>query len=88
MHVMKVEDWSIAWPILVLTPFIMLLVFRIKRIVLGKPAKLLIAWTLIYEAFLSLGITATRFFLPLLPVLYILFFLLLQNLLKRVKIPL
>lgn len=87
-HIMKVDDWSFFWPILVLMPFITLLFYKIKRVPLRSPERLLLIWALIYEVFLSLGITATRFLLPLLPALYILLFFVLQKLVKRAKISL
>lgn len=87
-RVAKANDWSALWPIAVLMPFITLLFFKMKRLFMDDEIKLLLLWGLLYETFLSLGITATRFLLPLLPILYILLFSVLQKLLARGKMPL
>lgn len=71
MKVMPVEDWRWTWPVLVLVPLGLVLVYR-RKIVKNSPLLVLLLWAFVYEVFLSFGIVATRFFLPLLPVLYVL----------------
>lgn len=69
--ILRAEDWSIVWPILIVVPFIAMY-GTWKKIMRSSPiASLLLIWIVIYESFLSVGTIVTRFLLPLLPVLYI-----------------
>lgn len=71
MKVMSVEDWRWTWPVLALVPLALLIVYR-RKIIQNSTLFVLLLWALGYEVFLSIGVVATRFFLPLLPVLYVL----------------
>lgn len=67
MAIVQAEDWHFTWPILVIVQFV--LIIRRK---LFDPVFILLLWVLVYETFLSTGVVVTRFFLPLIPILYIL----------------
>ncbi len=85
MKIMPAEDWRWTWPILSLLPLILTVVFIIQKKRLSETITLLLIWALIYEAFFSLGIIATRFLLPILPVLYILLIYSLQHVFSRTR---
>lgn len=70
--IMSANDWALWWPIATLLPLVSLPLIYIKRIKLPDSVSVLLLWVIVYEAFLSIGIVSTRFFLPLLPFLYIL----------------
>ena len=65
-------EWSILWPISV-GIIILFVGFTLwKNITLSKGEWVLIFWISIYSMMLSFGYTSTRYFLPLIPFLYIL----------------
>ncbi len=70
--VLRANDWNFLWPVIVIVPIGMALYALVVRKKLTPSVMVLLIYALSYEAFLSTGITSTRFFLPLLPVLYIL----------------
>ncbi len=70
MRILKADDWSIMWPIVTLLTIFSLL-FVNKQVKLSREYHVTIAWVIIYSAFLSIGVVSSRFFLPYLPVLYI-----------------
>lgn len=70
-RILHAVDWQITWPILTIAPFFFLIAPIYRSIQKNYSIKLMLAWVGIYAGFLSLGVVSTRFFLPLLPVLYI-----------------
>lgn len=73
--VVPANDWSILWPLSTVATFGLIVWFVVRKQWKGKemvPATLLILWTVIYHALLSLGVVSSRFFIPLLPAQYIL----------------
>lgn len=65
------SQWIIAWPISMVIALIYFLAGMLRKISVSEPEKVLILWIITYSLFLSLGETSTRYFLPLLPFLYI-----------------
>jgi hypothetical protein len=65
-------QWFIGWPVSFLLTLGALLIFRKKKISFSNEASVLFFWVLLYCLMLSVGYTSTRYFLPLVPFLYIL----------------
>lgn len=70
--VVAAVDWSILWPLSTVSSIIAGIVVFLQRGRTEKTVILLLLWVGIYQAFLSLGVVSSRFFLPVLPVQYIL----------------
>jgi len=64
--------WIIAWPISAFLTYASLILVFLKKIKVSKERKFLFIWIIVYSLLLSIGTTTTRYFLPLLPFLYIL----------------
>ena len=64
-------QWTILWPIFVLLSFLLFLFYTLKAYNLNRAEKIILLWCIFYSGFLSLGHTSTRYFLPLIPFLYI-----------------
>lgn len=82
MRILKADDWSITWPIVTLLT-ISSVFFVNKKVQLSKEYHVVIFWVIIYSAFLSIGVVSSRFFLPFLPVLYIISTLCVKSILTR-----
>lgn len=65
------SQWIIIWPISMLLTLFSFLFGFFKKISISEHEKIVIIWIMMYSLFLSLGETSTRYFLPLLPFLYI-----------------
>lgn len=65
------SQWILAWPISILLNFLNLVFITIKKLRLSEEEKIIILWILSYCALLSIGYSTTRYFLPLVPFLYI-----------------
>lgn len=68
------NTWFIAWPIAIFSSFSFLITSFIKIMRMNEAEKFLSIWVLIYCGLLSIGNSTTRYFLPLVPILYILMF--------------
>lgn len=66
------NTWFIAWPMAVFSTFSFLIASFMKIIHMNEEEKFLSIWVLVYCGLLSIGNSTTRYFLPLVPVLYIL----------------
>jgi len=66
------NTWFIAWPVAILSTFSFLIASFVKIIHMNEEEKFLSIWVLAYCGLLSIGNSTTRYFLPLVPVLYIL----------------
>ncbi len=66
------DTWFIAWPIAMFSTFSFLIASFVKIIHMNEAEKFLSIWVLVYCGLLSIGNSTTRYFLPLVPVLYIL----------------
>lgn len=65
------SQWIIIWPISMFFSLLSLLFGIFKKISISEHEKIVIIWIMTYSLLLSLGETSTRYFLPLLPFLYI-----------------
>ena len=65
------NQWNVIWPISTFITLFFLLLSILKRISISKSEKVILIWIICYCLFLSLGGTSTRYFIPLLPFLYI-----------------
>lgn len=66
------SNWICAWPIATILTLTYLFFILIKKIKLEKAEKAVLLWVVAYIILLSVGNSTTRYFLPLLPFLYIL----------------
>lgn len=64
-------QWRITWPISLLILVIIVLLFFLKKMKLKRSLEVLIAWSIFYLGMLSLSDATTRYFVILLPVLFI-----------------
>jgi len=64
-------QWIILWPVSMIIALIYSMTGIFKKVSVSEPEKILIIWIITYSLFLSLGETSTRYFLPLLPFIYI-----------------
>lgn len=65
------SQWSITWPILTIITGVTILFYILKKIPRNKNIEILLAWPVVYMGFLSLGEAISRYFVILIPVLYI-----------------
>ncbi|MDP3955419.1 MAG: hypothetical protein Q8Q15_03600 [bacterium] len=65
------SQWIPIWPISMTLTFLHVLLSLIKKLKLTDPEKIVLFWIFSYSALLSVGYSTTRYFLPLLPFLYI-----------------
>lgn len=68
------SQWVLFWPISMILAFIHTLSALIKKLSLTEPEKIILIWIFSYSALLSIGYSTTRYFLPLVPFLYIMSF--------------
>ena len=66
------NTWFIAWPIAMFSTFSFLIASFVKVMRMSEGEKVLSIWVLVYCGLLSIGNSTTRYFLPLVPILYIL----------------
>jgi len=64
-------QWFISWPVVMLLSIITALFGVFKKIKLNENVWVLIAWVILYFAFFSFGQIASRYFVILIPVLYV-----------------
>ncbi|MDP2585771.1 MAG: glycosyltransferase family 39 protein [Candidatus Levybacteria bacterium] len=64
--------WFIAWPIAMFSTFSFMITSFMRIVRMNEGEKFLSIWVLVYCGLLSIGNSTTRYFLPLVPVLYIL----------------
>lgn len=65
-------QWIVFWPISMILNGIYLILTMISKTRLNEPEKIIFLWIISYCALLSVGESTTRYFLPLVPFLYIL----------------
>jgi hypothetical protein len=68
---LQAVDWQISWPIFTTLAFGVGIAMCLGKIKTFPALTVLVLWSFVYGAFLSLGVISSRFFLPFLPVLYI-----------------
>jgi hypothetical protein len=64
-------QWIITWPILTILSAATILLYVLKKIPRNKNIEILMAWSVVYMGFLSLGEASSRYFVILIPILYI-----------------
>src|SRR3989344_445162 len=77
--------WFIIWPISMILTFLFLLFVLRKKMTFSVPEKIIFLWIFVYSLLLSVGNSTTRYFLPLVPFLYILSVSFLIKLFKKTK---
>ncbi len=71
--IIKDTSWILSWPLATLGTFGLLVKsVRNKFAHTTEPEKILLLWVLVHMIMLSTGYTSSRYFLPLIPLLYIL----------------
>ncbi|QQG41085.1 MAG: hypothetical protein HYV37_02045 [Candidatus Levyibacteriota bacterium] len=66
------DTWILAWPIATVLTFINFILVAFRKLRLTESEKIIFLWVVTYSILLSIGNTTTRYFLPLLPFIYIL----------------
>ena len=64
-------QWLITWPIITFITILLAIFGIFKKIKLNESIRVLIAWVIFYLAFFSFGQITSRYFVILIPVLYI-----------------
>lgn len=70
--VLSDAEWSILWPIAAAVIVLFVVFALFKKVKLNQAEIVLLLWVTLYSMMLSVGYTSTRYFLPLIPFLYIL----------------
>lgn len=65
-------EWTFFWPLATLLILIYLLFVFLKKLTLNNAEVIILLWIVMYGAMISVGYSSTRYFLPLIPFLYIL----------------
>lgn len=79
-------QWIIAWPIATFATMLLFLLFLFKKVQLSPYEKIILLWLGVICAILSTGNTSTRYFLPILPMLYIMMMSLCKKIYQHLKI--
>lgn len=79
-------QWSILWPIATILTVVFLVMIFIKKQRISKDEKIIFLWVGVYSILLSIGTSTTRYFLALVPFLYILSLDFAKNFLKERKL--
>lgn len=69
--ILQAQDWRWTWPVSTVLGLIAIWLVARRKISRKEPIVLLILWVGVYSAFLSLGTTSSRFFLPLFPISFL-----------------
>src|SRR5882724_3881820 len=64
-------QWSITWPLITIISFLTIILYLFNKIPKIKNVEILMIWILCYLAFFSIGQIFSRYFLILIPCLYI-----------------
>jgi hypothetical protein len=78
-------QWSVTWPILTIMSIITIIFYVFKKIQKNKNLEIPMAWLVAYMSFLSIGQVFSRYFVILVPFLYIISLYGLVSLYKYVK---
>lgn len=79
-------QWILVWPIAAILTATQLFFLRIKKNHFSEPEKIIFLWVFFYCIAISSGYTSTRYFLPLLPFLYILTVSLIVKIYKHISL--
>jgi len=69
--ILRADDWRITWPIFTGATFLTGILVVLRKLKTFPALSIALLWIVIYGVFISLGISSSRFLLPLLPVCYI-----------------
>lgn len=86
MTISSDPHWFILWPFTAVLVAISFIFALFRKISLTSAEKILMLWVIMYSLMLSAGYTSTRYFLPLIPFLYILALSFILKFLKHEKI--
>lgn len=64
-------QWLITWPIITFTSLIYSILYILKRLPNNKNIEVLMVWVILYLLFFSFGQISSRYFVILIPILYI-----------------
>jgi hypothetical protein len=64
-------QWLFTWPIITIISMITIILYLLKKIPKEKKLEVLMAWVFTYLLFLSFGQVFSRYFVILIPILYI-----------------
>lgn len=64
-------QWKITWPIITILSLVTIGLYCLKKIPKNRGVEVLIAWVVFYLIFLSLGDASARYFVILIPVMYL-----------------
>lgn len=84
-RILSDSQWVLIWPISMFLTFLHFLLAMIRKIKLIEEEKIIILWIIFYSVLLSVGLSTTRYFLPLLPFLYIIATALLVKIARTIK---
>jgi hypothetical protein len=70
-RILRADDWQITWPIFTGLTFLTGVLVILRKVKTFPGLSVALLWILAYGIFISLGISSSRFLLPLLPVCYI-----------------
>lgn len=79
------QTWMLSWPILTLNLIISPIAYFLKKIPQNKMLLPLLMWSILYVLFFSFGQIAARYFVILLPVLYILLVYMLREIVRKIS---
>ena len=65
------HQWLISWPIITIISIVAVVLYVLNKIPKNKNVEVLMAWVIFYVLFFSFGQISSRYFVILLPVLYI-----------------
>lgn len=64
-------QWSVSWPIITILSLATIVLYVLKKIPRNSKIEVLMCWFIVYMLFLSVGQTFSRYFVILIPILYI-----------------
>lgn len=77
-------QWSITWPILTIIFIITIIGILVKKISVTKQLLLILVWPIVYLLFFSVGEIFSRYFVILIPVLYVVAIYFLQQVFSQI----
>jgi len=64
-------QWSVSWPVVTILSFTTIILYLLKKIPKNNAIEGMMCWVVVYMLFLSTGQTFSRYFVILIPILYI-----------------
>lgn len=64
-------QWSITWPVITIISLATVLIYMLRRVKRCKPIEVAMAWIIFYLLFFSFGQISSRYFVILIPILYV-----------------